>query len=130
VVEAELLRRQNRLPGLDAAHRDEVARRVGQVVDKVLHAPARIKQLASAPGDASYAEALRELLEPDQTAVDAIATTGEFPVMSAEFDIGVAHAHSRKSFAEWPIGLRDPNMLGAAGLGAVGVPSAAGIVGS
>jgi glutamyl-tRNA reductase len=39
----------------------------------------RIKQLASAPGGDSYAEALRELFELDQTAVDAVATAGELP---------------------------------------------------
>ena len=50
VVEAELLRLDNRLPGLDAAHRDEVAKTVRRVVDKLLHAPTvRVKQLASAP---------------------------------------------------------------------------------
>ncbi|MGH3525080.1 MAG: glutamyl-tRNA reductase, partial [Mycobacterium sp.] len=47
VVEAELLRLDNRLPGLESAHRDEVARTVRRVVDKLLHAPTvRIKQLA------------------------------------------------------------------------------------
>ena len=80
VVEAELLRLDNRLPGLEAAQRDEVARTVRRVVDKLLHAPTvRIKQLASAPGGDSYAEALRELFELDQTAVDAVATAGELP---------------------------------------------------
>ncbi|OBI41341.1 glutamyl-tRNA reductase [Mycobacterium kyorinense] len=80
VVEAELLRLDNRLPGLEATHRDEVARTVRRVVDKLLHAPTvRIKQLASAPGGDSYAEALRELFELDQTAVDAVATAGELP---------------------------------------------------
>ena len=39
VVEAELLRLDNRLPGLDSTHRDEVARTVRRVVDKLLHAP-------------------------------------------------------------------------------------------
>jgi glutamyl-tRNA reductase len=74
VVEAELLRLDNRLPGLDATHRDEVARTVRRVVDKLLHAPTvRVKQLASAPGGDSYAEALRELFELDQQAVDAVA---------------------------------------------------------
>jgi glutamyl-tRNA reductase len=83
VVEAELLRLDNRLPGLDAAYRDEVARTVRRVVDKLLHAPTvRIKQLASAPGGDSYAEALRELFELDQTAVDAVATAGELPFVS------------------------------------------------
>jgi len=80
VVEAELLRLDHRLPGLEATHRDEVARTVRRVVDKLLHAPTvRIKQLASAPGGDSYAEALRELFELDQTAVDAVATAGELP---------------------------------------------------
>ncbi|MDG4663515.1 glutamyl-tRNA reductase [Mycobacterium sp. 236(2023)] len=74
VVEAELLRLDNRLPGLEATHRDEVANTVRRVVDKLLHAPTvRVKQLASAPGGDSYAEALRELFELDQHAVDAVA---------------------------------------------------------
>jgi glutamyl-tRNA reductase len=80
VVEAELLRLDSRLPGLDAAHRNEVARTVRRVVDKLLHAPTvRVKQLANAPGGDSYADALRELFELDQTAVDAVATAGELP---------------------------------------------------
>jgi glutamyl-tRNA reductase len=87
VVEAELLRLDNRLPGLDIAERAEVARTVRRVVDKLLHAPTvRIKQLASAPGGDSYAEALRELFELDQTAVDAVATAGELPAVSSGFD--------------------------------------------
>lgn len=87
VVEAELLRLDNRLPGLDSAEREEVARTVRRVVDKLLHAPTvRIKQLASAPGGDSYAEALRELFELEQTAVDAVATAGELPLFSTEFD--------------------------------------------
>lgn len=74
VVEAEMLRLDHRLPQLDAAHRDEVANTVRRVVDKLLHAPTvRVKQLASAPGGDSYAEALRELFELDQHAVDAVA---------------------------------------------------------
>jgi len=88
VVEAELLRLDNRLPGLQSAQREEVARTVRRVVDKLLHAPTvRIKQLASAPGGDSYAEALRELFELDQTAVDAVAA-GELPVISSGFDAG------------------------------------------
>ncbi len=85
VVEAELLRLDHRLPGLEAAQRDEVARTVRRVVDKLLHAPTvRIKQLASAPGGDSYAEALRELFELDQTAVDAVANAGELPVLPTD----------------------------------------------
>jgi glutamyl-tRNA reductase len=87
VVDAELLRLENRLPGLDAAQRDEVVRTVRRVVDKLLHAPTvRIKQLASAPGGDSYAEALRELFELDQTAVDAVATAGELLDVTSEFE--------------------------------------------
>jgi glutamyl-tRNA reductase len=90
VVEAELLRLDNRLPGLENAQREEVARTVRRVVDKLLHAPTvRIKQLASAPGGDSYAEALRELFELDQTAIDsvaAVATTGELPIVPSGFD--------------------------------------------
>ncbi|MCV7170943.1 MULTISPECIES: glutamyl-tRNA reductase [Mycolicibacterium] len=82
VVEAELLRLDNRLPGLEAAHRDEVAKTVRRVVDKLLHAPTvRVKQLASAPGGDSYAEALRELFELDPQAVDAVAA-GELPLVA------------------------------------------------
>ncbi len=97
VVEAELLRLDNRLPGLDVTQRDEVARAVRRVVDKLLHAPTvRIKQLASAPGGDSYAEALRELFELDQTAVDAVATAGELPAVAGDPDradaLGGAHA--------------------------------------
>ena len=86
MVEAELLRLENRLPGLESDQREEVARTVRRVVDKLLHAPTvRIKQLASAAGGDSYAEALRELFELDQTAVDAVAA-GELPVVSTGFD--------------------------------------------
>ena len=84
VVEAELLRLDNRLPQLDSAHRDEVARTVRRVVDKLLHAPTvRVKQLASAPGGDSYAEALRELFELDPQAVDAVAG-GELPLVTSD----------------------------------------------
>lgn len=88
VVEAELLRLDHRLPGLAEAQRDEVARTVRRVVDKLLHAPTvRVKQLASAPGGDSYAEALRELFELDPQAVDAVAA-GELPLLATEFDHG------------------------------------------
>jgi glutamyl-tRNA reductase len=88
VVEAELLRLDNRLPGLNHAQRDEVGRTVRRVVDKLLHAPTvRVKQLASAPGGDTYAEALRELFELDPTAVDAVATAGELPLVSTDLDV-------------------------------------------
>jgi glutamyl-tRNA reductase len=86
VVDAELLRLDSRLPGLDAAQRDEVARTVRRVVDKLLHAPTvRVKQLAGAPGGDSYAEALRELFELDPQAVDAVAAS-EMPLQATESD--------------------------------------------
>jgi glutamyl-tRNA reductase len=86
VVEAELLRLDNRLPELEAAHRDEVAKTVRRVVDKLLHAPTvRVKQLAGAPGGDSYAEALRELFELDPQAVEAVAAS-ELPFMTTDLD--------------------------------------------
>ncbi|GAA4744548.1 glutamyl-tRNA reductase [Gordonia alkaliphila] len=63
LVDAEILRLESRLPDLDAAQRDEVAKTVRRVADKLLHAPTvRVKQLASS-GSTHYAEALRELFE-------------------------------------------------------------------
>ncbi|OBG00852.1 glutamyl-tRNA reductase [Mycolicibacter sinensis] len=89
VVTAELLRLDHRLPNLETAQREEVARTVRRVVDKLLHAPTvRVKQLASSPGGDSYAEALRELFELDPTAVDAVATAGELPVVPDGMDVG------------------------------------------
>ncbi|MBA0045962.1 glutamyl-tRNA reductase [Mycobacterium sp. NPDC050853] len=85
VVEAELLRLDGRLPGLAGTDRDEVAKTVRRVVDKLLHAPTvRVKQLASAPGGDSYAEALRELFELDPHTVEAVATAGELPLATKE----------------------------------------------
>jgi glutamyl-tRNA reductase len=76
VVDAELLRLNGRLPGLDAAVRDELARTVRRVVDKLLHAPTvRVKQLAEVGGGQAYADALRELFELDPQAVAAVAAT-------------------------------------------------------
>jgi glutamyl-tRNA reductase len=86
VVEAELLRLDNRLPGLQPAHRDEVARTMRRVVDKLLHAPTvRVKQLAGAPGGDTYAEALRELFELDPQAVEAVAGP-ELPFVTTDLD--------------------------------------------
>ena len=80
LVDAELLRLENRLPGLGGVEREEVARTVRRVVDKLLHAPTvRVKQLAGSPGGDSYAEALRELFELDPKAVDAVAG-GDIPL--------------------------------------------------
>jgi glutamyl-tRNA reductase len=72
VVDAEMLRLDSRLPRLDAAVRDELVRTVRRVVDKLLHTPTvRVKELASGPSGAGYADALRELfqLDPDMPRV-------------------------------------------------------------
>jgi glutamyl-tRNA reductase len=79
VVDAELLRLDSRLPELDDAVRGELAKTVRRVVDKLLHTPTvRVKQLASGPGGASYAAALRELfaLDPQAAAVLSTPSTG------------------------------------------------------
>jgi glutamyl-tRNA reductase len=87
VVDTELLRLEHRLPGLDDAQRNEVARTVRRVVDKLLHTPTvRIKQLAGAPGGDAYAEALRELFELDPQTVDAVAA-GEIVIPAIDADI-------------------------------------------
>ncbi|SHE48946.1 glutamyl-tRNA reductase [Streptoalloteichus hindustanus] len=73
VVDAELLRLDSRLPDLDATVRDELARTVRRVVDKLLHTPTvRVKELAAAPGGSSYADALRELFGLDSNAAAAL----------------------------------------------------------
>ncbi|HEX5121369.1 MAG TPA: glutamyl-tRNA reductase, partial [Pseudonocardiaceae bacterium] len=47
----------------------ELAKTVRRVVDKLLHTPTvRVKQLASGPNGASYADALRELFALDPQA--------------------------------------------------------------
>ncbi|EMD29050.1 Glutamyl-tRNA reductase [Amycolatopsis azurea DSM 43854] len=78
VVDAELLRLDNRLPDLEAGVREEVGRTVRRVVDKLLHAPTvRVKQLAAETADTDYANALRELfcLDPQAPAAVASPTT-------------------------------------------------------
>ena len=74
VVQAEILRLESRLPGLDDPQRDEVAKTVRRVVDKLLHAPTvRVKQLASTPQGDTYAEALRELFELKPGAAESVS---------------------------------------------------------
>jgi glutamyl-tRNA reductase len=73
LVDAELARLDRRLPGLDDAQREEVARTVRRVVHKVLHTPTvRVKELAADPGGPTYADALRELFALDPAVVDAV----------------------------------------------------------
>ncbi len=92
VVEAELMRLESRLPGLDDPQRDEVARTVRRVVDKLLHAPTvRVKQLAATPGGDTYAEALRELFELKPGAAQAVATPMEISAVELADDFTAGH---------------------------------------
>ncbi|MEC3919592.1 glutamyl-tRNA reductase [Nocardia sp. CDC160] len=94
VVEAELLRLDSRLPGLESTEREEVARTVRRVVDKLLHAPTvRVKQLASTPGGDSYAEALRELFELKPGAAQAVAAPMEISALQGELADDFTAAH-------------------------------------
>ncbi|MGH3707016.1 MAG: glutamyl-tRNA reductase [Pseudonocardiaceae bacterium] len=80
VVDAELLLLDGRLPGLAAGVRDELARTVRRVVDKLLHTPTvRVKQLAEAGGGAAYADVLRELFELDPQAAAIVSTVRTDP---------------------------------------------------
>ncbi|MFC5721977.1 glutamyl-tRNA reductase [Streptomyces gamaensis] len=74
VVASEVARLEGRLPGLDDKQRAEIVQTVRRVVDKLLHAPTvRVKELASTPGGAGYADALRELFDLDPRAVAAVS---------------------------------------------------------
>ncbi|MCB5178990.1 glutamyl-tRNA reductase, partial [Streptomyces sp. SMC 277] len=74
VVAMEVARLDGRLPELDERQRAEVTQTVRRVVDKLLHAPTvRVKQLASEPGGAGYAEALRELFDLDPQTVASVS---------------------------------------------------------
>ncbi|MET9964011.1 glutamyl-tRNA reductase [Streptomyces sp. NPDC006326] len=74
VVAMEVARLDGRLPDLDDRQRAEVTQTVRRVVDKLLHAPTvRVKQLASEPGGAGYAEALRELFDLDPQTVASVS---------------------------------------------------------
>ncbi|MER5935461.1 glutamyl-tRNA reductase [Streptomyces sp. NPDC002054] len=74
VVAGEVTRLNGRLPELDDRQRAEVTQTVRRVVDKLLHAPTvRVKQLASEPGGAGYAEALRELFDLDPQTVASVS---------------------------------------------------------
>ncbi|WP_227979527.1 glutamyl-tRNA reductase [Nocardia spumae] len=85
VVEAELMRLESKLPDLGDPQREEVARTVRRVVDKLLHAPTvRVKQLAAVPGGGSYAEALRELFELKPGAAQAVAAPMEIATLGGE----------------------------------------------
>lgn len=70
VVGAELRRLHQRRPDLSEVQRAEVAHTVHRVVQRLLHSPTvRVRQLASEPGGAQYADALRELFDLQVPAV-------------------------------------------------------------
>ena len=73
VVDAEMARLDNRLPGLDPKARAEVLQAVRRVADKLLHEPTvRVRELANEQGAVSYERALAELFALDPEAVDAV----------------------------------------------------------
>lgn len=85
VVDAELLRLDKRLPDLDDGVREELARTVRRVVDKLLHAPTvRVKQLAAEPRGTDYASALRELFELDPASPVVVSTPTPNPNTDGE----------------------------------------------
>ncbi len=74
VVAGEIARLEGRLTGLDEKQRGEINQTVRRVVDKLLHAPTvRVKQLASEPGGAGYADALRTLFDLDPETVASVS---------------------------------------------------------
>ncbi|MCX4818523.1 glutamyl-tRNA reductase [Streptomyces sp. NBC_01142] len=74
VVAGEVARLEGRLPDLDDKQRSEITQTVRRVVDKLLHAPTvRVKQLASEPGGAGYADALRTLFDLDPETVASVS---------------------------------------------------------
>jgi glutamyl-tRNA reductase len=74
VVDAELARLAGRLDGLDPRAKQEIARSMRRITDKLLHAPTvRVKELAGVPGAESYEAALRVLFDLDPDAVRAVA---------------------------------------------------------
>ncbi|GAA4859051.1 glutamyl-tRNA reductase [Saccharopolyspora cebuensis] len=104
VVDAELLRLDSRLPELEGKVRDELTRTVRRVVDKLLHAPTvRVKQLASVPGGAGYADALRELFELDPQTTALIGS----PQADEVLDGGANVARTQRAKSAGRADLRD-----------------------
>ena len=84
VIDAELLRLDARLPELAPGVREEFARSVRRVVDKLLHTPTvQVKRLAGGPDGVSYARALRELFELDPQIPAAVAVACDRDVLPA-----------------------------------------------
>lgn len=78
VVEAELTRLERRLGDLDERAKDEIARSLTRVADKLLHGPTvRVKELAGSPDADSYENALRVLFELDPDTVHSVGRPDE-----------------------------------------------------
>lgn len=73
VVDAELARLERRLGDLDPRMRQEIAKSMGRIADKLLHGPTvRVKELAGSPGAESYETALAVLFELDPDTVQSV----------------------------------------------------------
>jgi glutamyl-tRNA reductase len=84
VIDAELLRLDSRLPGIDDGVRAEFSKTVRRVVDKLLHTPTvQVKRLAEGPDGDSYAAALRALFELDPQTPAAVASPRTGDVLGA-----------------------------------------------
>ncbi len=78
VVEAELQRLRLRLPGLDGAVTDELARSLRRAVSTLLHTPTvRMKELAADPEGTRYAEALHRLFDLDPASIAELTAADE-----------------------------------------------------
>jgi glutamyl-tRNA reductase len=78
VVDAELARLERRLGDLDPETRQEIAKSMGRIADKLLHGPTvRVKELAGSPGAESYETALRVLFELDPDTVQSVGRPDE-----------------------------------------------------
>jgi glutamyl-tRNA reductase len=78
VVDAEIQRLRLRLPSLDDAAADELARSLRRAVQTLLHTPTvRMKELAGDPDGARYATALHRLFDLDPAAIAAIEATDD-----------------------------------------------------
>jgi glutamyl-tRNA reductase len=78
VVASELDRLFGRLDELTDQQRDEIARAVRRVADKLLHEPTvRVKELVGRAPESTYADALAELFALDRSAVEAVTKPGD-----------------------------------------------------
>ena len=89
VVDAELARLERRLGDLDPKMRQEIAKSMTRIADKLLHGPTvRVKELAGSPGAESYETALRVLFELDPNTVQSVGRPDDdmlaWPVQESE----------------------------------------------